>query len=231
MICQKPNWTSALRRMDMELSAKAITNGLELLLILTQVLQQLRHFANIPRQRMRLKIGHQVTPILVHLPKRLDVRRQLLVDVSAAEEHLQAGPQLLQLPPDGENLRHGLQPLLPVIQAFLPRLCGHQALELGRALQLIIQKLTNLVQFLLCKDRGPRGFPRLKGKTQGLPFVFHGICSQLHLILGRGRIADLLQILDEVSDVLLDGFGQGKAGVRLERRSKSAGDLIPMTSL
>ena len=27
---------------------------------------------------------------LVHLPKRLDVRRQLLVDVSAAEEHLKA---------------------------------------------------------------------------------------------------------------------------------------------
>ena len=38
-------------------------------------------------------------------------------------------------------------------------------------------------------------------------------------LLNQSTAALLLQILDEVSDVLLDGFGQGKAGVRLERRS------------
>ena len=36
------------------------------------------------------KITAMSSEALVHLPKGLDVRRQLLVDVSAAEEHLQA---------------------------------------------------------------------------------------------------------------------------------------------
>ena len=212
--------------LGLEVVVQALLDEVQQLVGLDQVLLQLLVRAHHQHLGVLQALLHRAPPRRVHGLELAALVRHLLHDVVGAEDRLEVEPLLLALEPLVDDLLDGVELLLPDPHPVLEGADvggGPHGLGLD---DLVVENHLDVVDAL--QDLRPRFAPVdvLEGHPDPLPL--HLVEGPLQAVLLAGVLAHLLDGLDVLGQLQLQGAVEAEALVRLHGETDGLAHLVPV---